>query len=447
MALQLGWGSHRAKIARVWCWLSALQITGCLFAGRPERPGWDGPKLAAAERCEAGEMPACSALGQLLVANFRSGKDIERGMVLLEAACGQNDWAACAALGEAYRDRGDAASSARAKELLTRACDGRAAAGCTTLGELLQLEDRHHEEHDENPARGAFDRACTLGDSRGCELYGLAEQRSDGDAAKARAEQAFALACGMGRRSTCHLLGIQRLQSPDGRKAGARLLIDNCAHGFDKSCLTVATLFAPVISANSDCAQAIPAAEHACDAKDPDGCAIGDACRLRTKRDGAEALQRLRHACDGGISLACFYWADAQTLPEALKPAPDAPAPHETVTPAPDAPASNDGGKPPSPPLVNDVKRAYGRACRGHSPGQGLACVRLVTLKLAEAKTVEEAEPLLTFLQKACEHSLGEACCELAEVNATSRWTPADPDKTSTLRAKACNLGQERCCH
>ncbi len=381
-------------------------------------------------------MQACSTLGQLLVKDFGSGKDIERGMVLLEAACGQNDAAACAALGEAYRDRGDAASTARAKELLTRACDGRAAAGCATLGELLQMEDSYHEERDRRPAWEAFDRACTLGDSRGCELYGLAQLRSDDDEAKARAEEAFALACGMGRRPTCHLLGMQRLGNADTRKAGALLLIDNCAHGFDKSCLTVAALFAPVISANSDCAQALPAADHACNAKDSDGCAIGDACRIRTKRDGAAALQRLRRACDGGITLACFYWADAQTLPDTATPAPAtrAPGPHDTAKPTPA-------------PIVEEVKRAYGRACRGHSPGAGLACVRFVSLRLAEATTAEEADPLLQFLQKGCDDSYGEACCDLAEAAATGRAAPSDPDKISALRSKACNLGQKRCCH
>jgi len=416
MPSQRGRGARALAPGARWALvLLVLGIAACMAGVRTARPGWSAAEVDAELRCEAGQARACSELGRLLTAHGSNEKDISRGLVLLEVACGRDDAAACATLGEAYRNAGDPNSRARAKDLLTRACDLRDTEGCAALGELLALADKN----DLRAGIDALRRSCDLGGARGCELYGLAEGRLDGDDDRRREEDAFALACGLGRLSSCQLLAMLRLSNPATREAGTALLARNCARGFTRSCATASVLFAPVIGAPPACAQVLPLAELACEAKDDDGCTVGDACRIEAQRDAPAALRRLRLACDRGIALACFYWADVAARPGAAEPPAD--------------PAA--------------VQRAYERACRGRSPAGERACVRLAAIRLAAATTAAEAEPLTTFLQRACERSVGEACCTLAEVYAAGRWGPPDPARASDLRSRGCNLGDEKCCH
>jgi TPR repeat protein len=125
-------------------------------------------------------------------------------------------------------------------------------------------------------------------------------------------------------------------------------------------------------------------------------------------------MQRLRAACDDGVALACFYWGNAVG---------------ETGA---DAEAA---------------KQAYGLACQGHtSLVRPLACTRFALLRLAAVTSAAEAEPLTKVLRAACERSVAEACCALAEVYAAGRWSPADAARASDTRQRACSLGAQKCC-
>ena len=394
--------------------LAVVAAAACAVGVCTLRPGWSAQELEAERRCQAGQSAACGELGRLLVANVRSEKDLDRGLVLLETACGRDDGQACAILGEQYRTRGDARATARARELLTRACDLRAGAGCAGLGELLQLEDAR-QPHDARPSLEAFHRACELADARGCELYGLAARRLDDGETE---ERAFTLACGLGRLATCDRLALLRLARPAGHDDGVALLIETCGRGFAPSCLDAARLFAPIVGRTPACGQALPVAERACAAKEEDGCAIADACRVEGRRDAPAAVARLRNACDRGISTACFYWADAQERPDSAAPAL---APEE-------------------------LQRAYGRACHGRPPVAPLACTRFIQLRLAGEVSATEASSMTAFLQRGCDQSVGEACCALARAYESGRGRDADAARAADLRTRACGLGAQPCC-
>jgi hypothetical protein len=70
-------------------------------------------------------------LGAWLVANNRRPAEIERGLVLLEVACGFDDLQSCATLGGLYaRTRVSETAHDRGVDLLARACAGGLMAAC-----------------------------------------------------------------------------------------------------------------------------------------------------------------------------------------------------------------------------------------------------------------------------------------------------------------------------
>ena len=383
--------------ARAWTWpLWLIAATACGAAAVPTtRATWTPTELAAQASCQSGDIRACGALGRSLVRGARDMRDIERGLVLLEGACGRDDLAACAALGDWYRVQDDDRGHARASALLTRACDGQIGDGCRALGELALFR------HDGLGALLLFDKACDLGDAEGCEksgVFGRKAGRSD-----ARAEASFQRACTLGRLSSCHLLGMIDLRRPSTAAGGAALLARNCAAGHTPSCLPAAQAFAPVIGVQPACAQAAPLAQQACVSGLDDGCAIGHACALEARLNAARAISGLRVACDHGISIACFYWADAQ--------------PRQT-----DA----------------EVVAAYEAACQAHSAAAPTACARLALITLDRAVSSADAEAPLATLRDLCDKQASAACCALADIYTAGRLVPPDPAQAARFRRPTC---------
>ncbi len=128
------------------------------------------PEAAEAQRsCNQGVAAACGALGRMLTAGEPHDAELERGMVLLELACGQDDPPSCAALGGIYarQARNNASARSRAQEMLSRACERSAANACTKLGRLFGTREA---------AGDTFRRACELGDPEGCEAFAFFEE-------------------------------------------------------------------------------------------------------------------------------------------------------------------------------------------------------------------------------------------------------------------------------
>ncbi len=354
-------------------------------------------------------MPACGELGRLLVTHASSEKDVNRGMVLLETSCAEGDAAACLSLAGTYRDHGDAKGRARARELLARACDLKSARGCMELGVLSETRDRH----DAGAVLEAYRRSCELGDAKGCAYWGYALRRqAPGD--PQAADDAFIRACSLGNLSSCNDLGRSRIYDPATRADGVAYLLRACEGGFAPGCVATAELFAPVVGAAASWFRALPVADRACADRNDDSCAIADACRIASNRDALAAIRRLRVGCDHGLALACFYWANI-------------------ASESPDADPDS-------------LKRAYGFACSSTSLAQSLACTRVAALRLATATTAEEAERSTQSLERQCERSVGEACCNVAEIYQSVPWSAADALTASGMRERACNLGVQRCC-
>ncbi|HEX3905378.1 MAG TPA: hypothetical protein VH853_21315 [Polyangia bacterium] len=388
--------------------LSALALSACFAEVPAARPGWTPQEIEAQRLCADRQAPACGALGRSLVMHVSSEKDVDRGVVLLESSCADGDAASCLSLGGHYRDRGDAKAFARASDLLTRACDLKLAEGCVEMAVLYETRERH----DARPVLDGYRRACDLGYAKGCALYAAAQQRRAPGEPHA-GDDALIRACGLGELASCHALGRLLIDDPATRAEGAAYLVKACDGGFVPSCMTAAELFAPVVGDAASAVQALPVAARACGYKNANACVIVDACLIDSQRDVAAATQRLRAGCDGGLPLACFYWANA-------------------------------AGE--SPDTLEALKRAYGFVCQTRILANSLACARIAALELPAATTAEAADGLTKSLAKSCERSVGEACCTLADVYDADRFSPVDGVVASELRTRACNLGALKCC-
>ena len=373
------------------------------------------PQAAEAQRdCEQGSASACGLFGRLLTSGEPTDADLERGMVLLELACGQDDLPACAAIGGIYarEARSSVSARARAQGMLSRACDRGAANACTKLARLTVWV----APRDRQAAGERLRRACELGDPEGCEDLALFEEKREIDSGdRNRVDEAFARACQAGRPASCHRLALRGLEAPASRERSLTLLATNCTRGYSPSCNLAAIRYAPLLSANAACEQAVPFAARSCSAGDSMGCALVDACDLSTPARHAAALERLHSACETDQPLACLYWGDVQ----------EATAGHE------DGP----------------VRRAYGMAClQRESPGASLACARAGAYDLAHAGSSLEAERTISRLADQCISGSAPACCVLAGEYQSGKWVKADPARTAELRARACTLGDQRCC-
>jgi hypothetical protein len=106
-------------------------VASCAPADRSVRYAWGPTQIDDETACRAGHADACGALGAWLVANNRRPAEVERGLVLLEAACGLDDLPSCATLGGLYaRTRASETAHDRGVDLLARACEGGLVSAC-----------------------------------------------------------------------------------------------------------------------------------------------------------------------------------------------------------------------------------------------------------------------------------------------------------------------------
>jgi serine/threonine protein kinase len=151
-------------------------------------------------------------------------------------ACDNGDAAACVALAQAAEATKD---FRRAADLYLKACNGKAAAGCTAFGVL------HNRglgvTRDATQAAAYYERGCTLGDMAGCNNLGTVYQfGSIGFRDPAKAAGLYERACSNAQMDGCANLGLLFLDTPGAapeEKARARELLEKaCAAGIARAC-------------------------------------------------------------------------------------------------------------------------------------------------------------------------------------------------------------------
>jgi TPR repeat protein len=404
--------SRRCQCLALVALLSSTVPSCAPLPASQQHVGWSEAELAMERECQQGKLAVCGELGrQLLRRSQPSPRDRERGLVLLELACGGDDRASCTSLGMYYLgdDKGTD-SQARARDLLSRMCDQDQAEACRGMALVRRLED----PLDLRGTRTFLDKSCRLGDAQACEALAMAQLGDDFSGNRAQAMDALGIACSQGRRSSCFRLAQVMLTDPTKQQEGIRRMIANCEQGHSTSCIVAAFPFAPLFVNRPNCADAVKYAQRACVAKDEDGCAIVEACRPTPPGDTSRA-QRLEWACERRSAISCLYWADLQQQRPGAESA--------------------------------RIQSAYAIACRGLRDVSPVACVRSAVMDLQAAKSPAERDDLATLLRQACERqSSGEACCTLGQAYLDGRTLAKDKKRAKEFRDRGCDLGRKECC-
>ena len=107
------------------------------------------------------------------------GRNMDKGMQLLERGCALGYAPSCASLGtELVEGKNTKKDATRGIEVLKRACDGGAWESCERMGNYLR--DGKHVAKDGLAAETAFGRACALGGLRACHSGAMLYMVGDG---------------------------------------------------------------------------------------------------------------------------------------------------------------------------------------------------------------------------------------------------------------------------
>ena len=398
--------------------LACTALVACRHAHPDGRIGWSDEERSLESTCQKGDTTACRTLGDLLVHDKRPDKDLQRGLVLLEIACGGDDWKACAILGERYTDfggpDGQEGKLGRAVELLGRACAHGIAAACTKQGHAIA----HNTPTDQVAEKAAFLAGCQLGDALGCEAFAGAQMRSTHGETR-EAEDALALACRLSRLESCHALGTWLWRTPKRQAEAMQLWREACGKGLARSCDQLLASSAPLLSPSPDCDLLRDLAQKLCLAGDRNGCAVRSACRLRDSgNDVATIVEELSAGCAAKHPLSCLYWADAREQSTEQSKTAD----------------------------TTRIQEAYRLACQAYDLGKQKACVRLLVYDLSVSESSEKTDEMAYSLFRYCLGGDAEACCELGQAHEAGKKVSKDLEKSERLRRKACDLGLTSCC-
>lgn len=208
-------------------------------------------------RCTGGLDAACADAGEMLL----PAEMEDEALVLLEPACGRNDWRSCELAVRAARDRKPPvpALEARAKAMeqrLEAACDADDALACRHLGQALTrfYETKERKERGKELRKRSdamLEKACDGGNVAACAVWGQAlyygwKMPKDPE----RAVAALDKACQGGAAVACELVGYVRGLPADeeGRSADEKhaarearwsLTARACILGYEESCRLV----------------------------------------------------------------------------------------------------------------------------------------------------------------------------------------------------------------
>ncbi len=146
--------------------------------------------------CEGGVAEACANWGLMFEHGQGVPVDLSRARKLYARACTEDDLEGCVHLGVATLAEHGAVSEV--EDGLRRACARDVARGCTTLAQALP---RGVDEDDD--IESLLEHACRLDDAHGCRMLGVHLEREMGRADLLAAQRAFDKACTLGDSAGC----------------------------------------------------------------------------------------------------------------------------------------------------------------------------------------------------------------------------------------------------
>ena len=223
-----------------------------------------------------------------------------------EAQCVKGSMGSCAIAGRSYElGRGVPVDLARAKTLLTRACEGGSAQGCGRLGEVRLLEGAPAD------ARALFDKSCASGWLGGCESLGQSALSAPG--AKVDVLTLFKRACIGGNYDSCASLGKlyeTGLGAPQSDAEAVRLYTLACDSGATRrACVSLSVMVERGRGTAADPARAVAILERACEHGSSDSCGMLSLHYFEGRgvaRDHAKGMAFLVRACEGDDRGSCL---------------------------------------------------------------------------------------------------------------------------------------------
>ncbi|APR78838.1 Hypothetical protein A7982_04185 [Minicystis rosea] len=171
----------------------------------------DSDAIWLRKSCEAGFAADCHALGVMYTFGHDLPCDEARAAELFGNACDRGNAAGCVSLGHllekgrGYEGRGPVKDEARAAELFGNACNRGNAAGCVSLGRLYQKG--RGVTKDDARAAGLYRKGCDGGEAEGCLNLGVAYAEGRGvPRDDTRAKELFRNVCNKGYEEGCHWL-------------------------------------------------------------------------------------------------------------------------------------------------------------------------------------------------------------------------------------------------
>jgi hypothetical protein len=194
--------------------------------------------------------------------------------------------------------------------LLTTACDGGNAAGCSALGMMYQNSEG--VARDNFKAVSLYRKACDGGNARGCTNLGWLTQNGFGaDKNLAQAVSLYRKACDAKDAMGCEYLGVLYLNGTGVTKSeeqAAALARKSCDGGDFRGCHDLGWVYEVGKGVKQDYSQAIALNRKACDGGDAAGCnslGLYYASGKGVAVDNDQAVDFYRKACDGKLAVAC----------------------------------------------------------------------------------------------------------------------------------------------
>ena len=414
--------------------------------------------------CDVGDAPSCRNLG-LLIQHGKAGRRNEGRIIsAFRKACDSNDAEACDKLGSIL---GEGASSVT---LHRKACDAGYMPACGHLaGILLVYGDREviaEKKPDVTAALALAQKACEGGHPNACTILGGIYRK--GKLVKKdhkRAKQYLERACDMGDYRGCAKSGIMYERGWDGEKPNeerSRLLHKKAFELVQKlcndkldSCDALAEYHALGFGTKEDPAREVEVLRAACDRGHPGPCVL-----MGIKMEGGRgvpkdvqaAAELYRRGCEDGEGAGCYRLAnlhaigkefpkDEQRIASLLTQSCDLGSMPSCIWLAVKLKSGNG--------VPKDFQKAltlHRLACSRRGGCAGVAIWLLGTDEHGIPRKEAEAEALavLTFGCNETEDALD--CHQLAWVHDLGVGVPKNPARAKEMAQKACDLGERSSC-
>lgn len=240
--------------------------------------------------CELESVLSCAQLGALLV-DSPDAEDVERGRVLLEETCQQEEGGlACGIHAWLIMEGKLPGGPEEVGALAARGCELEDAWACYFHGGVLMGSD---------PAQGllVLDHACALGMADACSIAAI----------EAPTPERLTTACDQGDSEACTLLAMAMLGEGDSQGA-FRLLDEYCQQGVTYACFSQGLIWMDERNTPYDPLAGARRMGELCAEGHGDACAMYGVAHLEGKAlplDYGRALENFQRSCDLGTAFGC----------------------------------------------------------------------------------------------------------------------------------------------